>query len=148
MLLAIFVIAFDQATKWSILAFIPITRIVRLLPHINFAITFNMGTSFGLLAPNTINEKYVMLTVIILCITLLTYVFFKLKSQVEITLCGLVLGGAISNLIDRFVHGAVVDFIDIYYGDWHWPAFNVADSFISGGAVLLILYNLFNKNER
>jgi signal peptidase II len=48
------------------------------------------------------------------------------------------LGGAVGNVIDRLVYGAVVDFIDIYYGQWHWPAFNLADSAIVLGAVLII----------
>jgi signal peptidase II len=58
-------------------------------------------------------------------------------------LCSLVIGGAIGNLLDRFLHGAVVDFIDVYYKDWHWPAFNVADSFISVSIVCLVIFNLF-----
>ena len=51
----------------------------------------------------------------------------------------LVLGGALGNLIDRLIHGYVIDFIDVYYGTWHWPAFNVADSAITIGAVLLVI---------
>jgi signal peptidase II len=55
----------------------------------------------------------------------------------------LVVGGAIGNLLDRFLHGAVVDFIDVHYGNWHWPAFNIADSFISVSIVCLVIFNLF-----
>jgi signal peptidase II len=51
----------------------------------------------------------------------------------------LVLGGALGNLLDRLIHGYVIDFIDVYYGAWHWPAFNVADSAITVGAVLLVV---------
>jgi len=52
-------------------------------------------------------------------------------------------GGAVGNLVDRINHGYVVDFIDVYYGDWHWPAFNLADSAITCGVILLILDGLF-----
>jgi signal peptidase II len=60
----------------------------------------------------------------------------------------LILGGAIGNLIDRFVHGAVVDFIDIYYQQFHWPAFNVADSAITLGTFLLIVDELIRVIKR
>ena len=58
------------------------------------------------------------------------------------------LGGAVGNVWDRIVHGYVIDFVDVYYGDWHWPAFNVADSAICVGAALLIIDALFNKEEQ
>ena len=51
----------------------------------------------------------------------------------------LVLGGAIGNLVDRLIYGYVVDFVDVYYQNWHWPAFNVADSAITVGAILIAL---------
>lgn len=55
------------------------------------------------------------------------------------------LGGAVGNLVDRVATGLVVDFLDFYYGQWHWPAFNVADMGISGGVALLILDTLFGS---
>jgi signal peptidase II len=69
--------------------------------------------------------------------------FFKLNNPSERILCSLTIGGALGNLLDRFLHGAVVDFIDVYYGDWHWPAFNIADSFISVSIICLVVFNLF-----
>ena len=60
----------------------------------------------------------------------------------------LILGGAIGNLIDRFAHGAVVDFIDVYYQQYHWPAFNVADSAITVGTALLIIDELIRVIRR
>jgi signal peptidase II len=59
----------------------------------------------------------------------------------------LILGGAVGNLIDRLVYGYVIDFIDVYYGSWHWPAFNVADAAISVGAFLLLL-DAFRGNKQ
>ncbi|GHT89187.1 hypothetical protein FACS1894113_3580 [Alphaproteobacteria bacterium] len=60
----------------------------------------------------------------------------------------MIIGGAIGNLIDRFTHGAVVDFIDVYYKNWHWPAFNIADSFICCGAIYLMLFNLLSQHTK
>jgi signal peptidase II len=76
------------------------------------------------------------------------YLFFKLRTASEQILCSLLIGGAISNLLDRFFHGGVVDFIDMHYMNWHWPAFNIADSFISCSAIGLILCNLFSGVRR
>jgi signal peptidase II len=147
-LLCLFAIVFDQAVKWSILAFLPRNGVTSIFPGFNLLITFNTGTSFGLLSPNSAFECYIIITLSILCIGFLIYMFFKLKAFIEKIFFGLLIGGAIGNLLDRFFHGAVVDFMDVYYKDWHWPAFNFADAFISSSVVLLIAYNVFSKNVR
>lgn len=143
-LLSIFVIIFDQATKLSVLAFLPRNASISIFPGLNFVLTFNFGTSFGLLSPSTVIEYYLVIAVTILCLFFLIYIFLKTKAFSEKILCSLIIGGAIGNLCDRFFHGAVVDFIDVYYKNLHWPAFNIADSFISISAVLLIVVNLFS----
>ena len=142
-----FSILLDQAAKWSILAFLPRGSVVSVFPCFNLVLTFNFGTSFGLLSPNTVLEHYLIIALAVGCIIFLLYIFFKLKNTVEQVACALLIGGAIGNLLDRFFHGAVVDFIDIYYNNWHWPAFNIADAFISCSALALILYNLFCSNK-
>ncbi len=70
---------------------------------------------------------------------------FRLHPREKMTAAtlGLIIGGAVGNLVDRINHGYVVDFIDVYYRDWHWPAFNVADSAITCGVILLIIDGLF-----
>jgi signal peptidase II len=144
-LLLVFVIAIDQATKWSVLAFFPRGSSVSICPFINLVLTINFGTSFGLLSPSTQSEHLMLVSITIFCIALLLYFFFKLKTETERIFCALLIGGAIGNLLDRFFHGGVIDFIDVYYRDWHWPAFNIADSFISCSAIGLIIYNLFSR---
>jgi signal peptidase II len=146
-LLSLFAITFDQATKWSILAFMPQERVIKLTSFLNLVLVFNKGTSFGLLSPSNLTEFYFIIILIILCIIFLIYMFFKLKSISEQILCSILIGGAIGNLLDRFFHGAVVDFIDVYYGNWHWPAFNFADSCISCSAFLLVILNLFSSKN-
>jgi signal peptidase II len=59
----------------------------------------------------------------------------------------LILGGAIGNLVDRLAYGYVIDFLDIYYGNWHWPAFNIADSAITVGVVLMLIDSFTSKTE-
>ncbi|MDR2666634.1 MAG: signal peptidase II [Holosporales bacterium] len=147
-LLCLFVVVFDQAVKWSVLAFIPQNTVINVFPGFNLIVTFNTGTSFNLLSPNSVFEHYVIIAISIMCILFLIYVFFKFKAFNEKIFCGLLIGGAIGNLLDRFFHGAVVDFIDVYYKDWHWPAFNFADAFISSSVILLMAYNMFSKNVR
>jgi signal peptidase II len=73
----------------------------------------------------------------------------RLKSEAkwEVISLALILGGAVGNVIDRVLHGYVIDFIDVYYGSYHWPAFNIADSAICVGAVMLIIDSFKKKPE-
>ena len=144
-LLCLFVVIFDHASKFTILAFIPSGTVVNICPYINLLLTFNFGTSFGLLSPSTAFQYYMMIGLTIACLIFLGFVFLKLKTSAEKIFCSILMGGAIGNLVDRALHGAVVDFVDIYYQNWHWPAFNFADSCITCSVIALILYNLFSK---
>lgn len=146
-LLTLFAVVFDQATKLSVLAFLPANGYIKVFEGFNIVLTFNSGTSFGLLSPKTVFGYYMIIGMTILCMIFLTYMFFKLRVFAEKVFCALILGGALGNLADRFIHGAVVDFLDVYYKNLHWPAFNFADMFISCGAIFLILYNLFCSKE-
>ena len=147
-LLCVFVIAFDQATKWSVLSFLSKPEAVPVFPSLNLVLTFNYGTSFGLLAPHTEWQRCLLIALTIGAIVFLAYAFSRFRTITEKVFCSLVIGGAIGNSIDRFCHGAVVDFIDVYYREWHWPAFNFADACISCSVVGLIFYNLFSKSRR
>jgi signal peptidase II len=71
----------------------------------------------------------------------------KLPVGLELYSLSLVLGGAAGNLLDRIIFGKVIDFIDIYVNDWHWPAFNVADSALTVGITLFIISNLFHRKR-
>ncbi|MDR0552776.1 MAG: signal peptidase II [Holosporales bacterium] len=147
-LLCMFVVIIDQATKFSVLAFLPKNSVLSVFKGFNIVLTFNFGTSFGLLTPSTVMQFYMLVIMTILCIVFLIFLSFKMTNIFERMLCSLIIGGAIGNLCDRFFHGAVVDFIDLYYKDWHWPAFNVADSFISVSAVFLLVYSIFTPKYR
>ena len=134
------VIVADQLTKHLALLYLaagdmPITSFFR------FALAFNTGAAFSFLADAGGWQNLFFVGVAVAVSVIILFMFRKLESkdmQLAVALM-LVLGGAIGNVVDRLRFGYVVDFIDVYYQHWHWPTFNIADSAISIGAVLLIL---------
>ena len=145
LLLCLLTIILDQASKWVILSYLDFNSNINIFNGFNLVLVFNYGTSFGLLSPNTIHGTYCLMGLSLLLIIILFVAFFKFRNSIEKILLSMLIGGAIANLIDRIFHGAVIDFIDIYYKNWHWPAFNIADISITCSASCLILYNLFRK---
>jgi signal peptidase II len=135
------VVALDQLTKWLAVKHLLGHAAVAVAPFLNFVLVFNRGAAFGFL--NNAGDWQNMFFVIVALIAcgVIISLLSRLESRNTKVAVGLalILGGAIGNLIDRLVHGYVVDFIDVFYGSWHWPAFNIADSAISIGAVLLVL---------
>ena len=110
----------------------------------------NPGAAFGFLAGAPEIFRYFFF-IGITSLAMLLIIYYILKSKQErlpvIISLTLIFGGAVGNLIDRIRFGAVVDFLDFYIGTWHWPAFNVADSAISAGAVLMIWGILVNRKK-
>lgn len=119
----------------------------KVLPFFNLTLVFNTGVSFGMFA----NMPYGSLIIpffVILVICVLFYILLTTKHPVVMFAYSLVLSGAIGNTIDRFIYGGVVDFLDFYFHDWHYPAFNFADIFIFIGVFILIFYDIFKKNHK
>ena len=117
---------------------------VTVLPHFDLTMVWNEGVSFGLLQ----NAGIWPLT--LLAVGLCVYLghwMMKSHSRFEAISLALIIGGAIGNVIDRLRFGAVADFFDVYVGTYHWPAFNIADSAISIGVVLLLIHGLFLDKE-
>ena len=142
------VIATDQLSKWWILVDIMNPpQVIELTPFFNLVLVWNRGVSFGLFNQASDYGPWILAG---LALAICVFLYFWLKredgrwAQWAI---GLIIGGAIGNVIDRGIHGAVVDFIDLHAGGHHWPAFNVADSAITVGAVILILDSLFRPRE-
>jgi signal peptidase II len=141
--LAFVLIVADQASKAAIRASIPLYDTVEVVPgFLNLTHVLNTGAAFGFLDGMDFAYKAVVVALLATG-ALAAIVFYAMTlgsetrtSRLALTL---VVAGALGNLIDRFVAGAVVDFVDVYWGTWHFWAFNVADSCISIGAVLLIL---------
>lgn len=111
----------------------------------------NRGTVFGFFSTHERGFLYfVFLLLSIFAFFLILYVFLKTSSNEIIANLSFsfIIGGALGNIFDRIVNGGVTDFIDIYYGSFRWPTFNLADSFISIGALLIIGEMIFHKRGR
>ncbi len=146
--LTLIVIALDQATKWWILTDVMNPpRVIEALPFANIVLVWNRGVSFGLFNTGSDMGPWILSAVAIGVAAILAAWLFRGANRIVSWGIGLILGGALGNVIDRLIHGAVVDFIDLYVGTAHWPAFNVADSAICVGAGLLILDSLFHQDK-
>ena len=130
----------DQATKYLANNFISPSMPVDILPFLNLVNVRNTGTAFGMFRSLGNN------TFIIISIIAIAFIFFLLIKGKEDPLgLSLILGGAIGNLIDRLFYGSVIDFIDVFVGRFHWPAFNIADSSLTIGIIIIFLTSLFRK---
>ncbi len=146
--LAALVLILDQVTKWWILdAVMQPPRVIPVTPFFNLVMGWNRGISFGMLDSGSQAATWI-LSLVALAITAVLVVWLYRAERLRIALgIGLIIGGALGNLVDRVRWGAVLDFLDFYVGDYHWPAFNVADSGITVGAAVLILDSLFHREK-
>ncbi len=147
--ITLLVILLDQSSKLLADYFLHYHQAVKLFPMFNLTLMYNTGAAFSFLAQAGGWQRWFFL---ILTSVVSLFIFFwirKLKShqKLQASALALILGGAIGNLIDRAIYGHVIDFLDVYYQQHHWPAFNLADSAISIGAFLLIYDTLKNPNE-
>ena len=139
----------DQAVKWLVLAsFAPGERLV-LAPFFNLVLVFNKGAAFSFLADAPGWQTPVLVGFALAAAAVVGILI--LRNPQRVLLCvglALILGGALGNAIDRLRFGQVVDFLDLHALGWHWPAFNVADSAITVGAVLIILEGFVRHEAR
>jgi signal peptidase II len=140
---ALVVIVLDQLTKAIVLARMDLHQSISVVDGF-FALTYvrNTGAAFGLLAGRLADARVPLLLAVSVAALAVLFWFVRTipaERRAVITACGAVLGGAIGNMIDRIAYGEVIDFLDVYVGDYHWPAFNVADSAITVGVILLCL---------
>lgn len=146
--IALIVLLLDQLSKWSALSNLQMGVPEPVLPFLNWLLLFNPGAAFSFLAEGSGWQRWFFT---ILGLGAAIYIVYLLyKSQSEKMLClalSLILGGALGNVLDRIMFGAVVDFIDLHYANWHWPAFNIADSAITIGVILLILDEIKRVNK-
>ncbi len=146
MAIALVVVVADQVTKLAVIEFIELYGRVPLLDFINLTHQRNMGAAFSFLADAGGWQRWFFVVLATLVSGILTVWLWRVRYEAPLVLAAglsLVLGGAVGNLIDRFVYGYVTDFIQVWFGDWAFPSFNVADSAITVGAALLIVDSLF-----
>lgn len=137
----------DQITKpWILSVFDTGPRIVEVTPFFNLVLVYNKGVSFGMLSNDHVAGPFLLAGLAILVAGAIWYWLLRTAdSRMMAVACGLIVGGAFGNALDRLLYGAVVDFLDFHLAGWHWPAFNVADCGIVVGAVVLALDGLFVK---
>jgi signal peptidase II len=132
----------DQLTKSAALSQLSQGTAVQVLPSFNLTLGFNEGASFGMMG-GVMAGKPLLMTALTGALTLILAIMaFRAQHALERAGFGLVVGGALGNIIDRVRQGAVTDFLDLYWRDWHWPTFNVADIAITLGAVLILAASL------
>ena len=132
----------DHVTNVLVVNFFYLYVSVALLPMINLTFVVNYGFAFGLLNNPSLNQILVSLVILAIIIYFL-YLLIKTQDKIFQLTLTLILAGALGNFIDRIFRGFVIDFIDIYIGKYHWPAFNIADSCITVGFVVLMINILF-----
>jgi signal peptidase II len=121
-------------------------NILEVTDFFNLVIVWNNGVSFGMFSSFD-NAKYFIFLINTLSITYLLFWLFRCKkSYIDLAL-SLIIGGALGNLIDRAINGAVADFLDFHLFGYHWPAFNLADSIVFIGVFMLIFENQFIKKD-
>ncbi|CAL1241776.1 signal peptidase II [Candidatus Methylocalor cossyra] len=139
--LSALVIALDQLTKRLIDASMDVYQSIALLPSFQLTYLRNQGAAFSFLAQAGGWQRWFFIALAVAASAFICHWLYRLERGRcwEAAAWALILGGALGNLIDRIVYGYVIDFLDVYYGEWHWPAFNVADSAITVGVALLLI---------
>jgi signal peptidase II len=147
-LLAGAVVVADQATKALVLAHFNVGEGSVLAPYFNLVLVYNKGAAFSFLSDAPGWQTPLLVGFALIAIAVVAYLLVRSPGRWILSAgLALILGGALGNVIDRLRFGQVVDFLDFHVGAWHWPAFNVADSAITVGAILLVLDG-FRKHER
>jgi len=148
---AVAIVVFDQITKALVAASLPLYETIAVIPgFVDLTHVRNTGAAFGLLNTADLPMKWLlMVAMALVAIAAIAAYGATLRADERVARAGLalVLGGAIGNLIDRARQGYVLDFVDVYSGDWHFWAFNVADAAITVGAILVI-FDLLGVHKR
>ena len=132
----------DQLTKTAALSLLSQGTAVPVLPGFNLSLGFNSGASFGMMGGFMAGKPLLMAALTGALTIAFAVMAFRAQPALERAGFALVVGGALGNIIDRLRQGAVTDFLDFYWRDWHWPTFNVADIAITLGAVLILVASL------
>ena len=146
--IALFVVILDQASKAWILGFFSERvgePVAVLTSFFNLVLTGNRGMSFGLFNTNAAMNTAIFTVLAAVIVTALAVWLRRAHNPMIRVALGMIIGGAIGNVIDRLMRGAVVDFLDFHIGAWHWYAFNLADAAICLGVIALLLDGLLAR---
>ena len=139
-LIVLAIIALDQITKYLIVNVLSPYDSIEIFPFLHIVNVRNTGAAFG--SFKSLGSSFF----IIVAVAAIGFVVYLLMKRVYNTFgLSLILGGAVGNLIDRILYGQVVDFVDFSIGSYHWPAFNVADSALTVGIIIILMTSVFRK---
>lgn len=148
--ISVLVIILDQITKFIALSFLTYGQALPITSSFNLTLLHNMGAAFSFLNQKGHSASWLFGGfAVFISIVIIIWMKRLPKSDrwVGIALA-LILGGAVGNLVDRILHGFVIDFIQVYYKQWYWPAFNIADSAICIGAVMLLIEVIWKPKSK
>ena len=147
--LALLVVLLDQLSKYWISAAFRYGEARAYSGFFNLVLTHNRGAAFSFLADAGGWQRGFFITIALVAIVVISVLLVRHVRETLFCLSlSLILGGAIGNVVDRIALGYVVDFLDFHFSGWHWPAFNLADSAITAGAVLLVVDSLWPAKRR
>ncbi len=148
--LALVVLVIDLGSKQWVMQHFELHETLPVMPFINFFYAHNYGAAFSFLADKGGWQRWMFAVIALVIAVTLIVMMYRASHRQRITNCAyaLIIGGAVGNLSDRLIHGLVIDFIDFYVGDWHFPTFNVADSAICIGAFLIVLEGLIRPDDK
>ncbi|AMO96654.1 signal peptidase II [Collimonas fungivorans] len=146
--IAALVLLIDQLTKITIVRLFSYGESHAVTSFFNLVLVYNKGAAFSFLSTESGWQRYFFTVLGIAAALFITFLLKRHAGQrMFCTALALILGGAIGNVVDRIAYGHVIDFLDIYVRNWHWPAFNIADSAICVGAVLFVIDELRRVNK-
>ncbi|MDA2919133.1 signal peptidase II [Desulfobacterota bacterium AH_259_B03_O07] len=152
--IALLVIVLDQVSKWMIRSSLPLYKRIEILPFFDITHLRNTGAAFGILRDLPDSLRFALFTVVLIIAIVVIFIFLKKTANEDkllIVSLSLILGGAIANSIDRFRLGYVTDFLGFHWFgnlNYQWPPFNVADSAITIGVILIIFDSFFSKRGK
>ncbi len=138
------ILALDLVTKYLAQQWLEPYQTNEVLPFFNFTLAFNRGAAFSLLGDASGWQRWFFIAIGLVAVIVIVGWLRRLSAGEKWTAVALalILGGAMGNLVERIWQGQVTDFLDLYYRDWHWPTFNIADSAISVGVGLYLIDRL------
>ena len=138
--IALVVVLLDQVSKIMMSQFLLYGQSEAITSYFNLVMVYNKGAAFSFLSDQPGWQRYFFTAVSVIASLFILWMLRRHPTQrLFCWALALILGGAVGNLIDRVAYGHVIDFLDFHVGGWHWPAFNVADSAITVGAILFVL---------
>ncbi len=146
--LAFTVLICDQVSKWWMIEYVMNPpQVISLTPFCNLVFAWNRGISFGLFSFDSSYSRWILTLLALSIAAFLSWCMYRSDKVHQTVALGMIIGGALGNVVDRIIYGAVYDFLDFHIAGHHWPAFNLADSGVLVGALILVLDSFFAKAE-